>query len=273
MRGAEIDFSRLASRAQGACVGARKAKKQAFLAAHPICYLCGTVSSTTEDHVPARICFKDKVWPEGYVFPVCADCNARDRDSELVVAFHLHSMSDNIEDFARAYSGLKNNYPSALPNPFMTLGEKAKALSSRGMTVPAQQLWQAPIVKLSPDSHQHFHRFGRKLAKALYYKVVGCPAPPDFRIVTHWLVADSPESNNTLESIISIMPTLEIGRRGNVDLGDQFAYRYNASAEGDVMVQTSNFIDKVFITSLGAREGLGLDFDRFLTLPSWRETG
>jgi hypothetical protein len=253
-------------------MGAKSAKKRAFLAAHPTCYFCGTAASTTEDHVPARVCFKDRAWPEGYVFPACAACNAKDKDSEQVVAFHLHSMTDNTEDFARAYAGLKNNYPSALPNPFMTPGEKAKALSARGITLPGHQIWRAPIVKLSPEAHQHFHRFGRKLGKALYYKVVGRPAPPDFRLITHWLVADTIDANKTLDTIIGIMPILAVGARGNVDLGNQFAYRYNVSTDGDVMVQTSNFNDKVFITSLGGRESGGILFDQFLRLPSWRET-
>lgn len=253
-------------------MGDKKARKAAFLAAHPVCYLCGMASSTTEDHVPARICFKDRAWPDGYVFPACASCNAKDKDAEQVVAFHLHSMTDNTAEFARAYAGLKNNYPSALPNPFMSLGDKAKALSARGISVPLQELWRAPVVRLAPEAHDYFHRFGRKLAKALYYKVTGRPAQSQFRIITHWLVADTPEANDMLDSIIRIMPTLEVGGRVNVDLGNQFAYRYNATAEGDLMVQTSNFSDKVFITSLGGIEGKGLDFERFLATPPWRET-
>jgi hypothetical protein len=253
-------------------MGAQKAKKAAFLANHPVCCFCGTAAATTDDHVPARVCFKGRQWPEGYVFPACAECNARHKDAEQVVAFHLHAMTDAERDFAQAYGGLKNNYPKALPDPFMSLAEKAKALSARGITVPFSHLLMAPVVKLSPEVHDYFHRFGRKLAQAFYYKAVGRPTPPGFRIVTHWLVGDTREANETLEGFISFMPTLEVGRRVNVDLGNQFAYRYNVSPEGDWMVQTSNFNDKVFITSLSGRDDRGLDFDRFLTLPSWRET-
>ena len=252
-------------------MGARNNKKRDFLKNNPICYMCGLESATTQDHVPARICFINKDWPDGFVFPACEKCNAKDRDSEIVVAFHIHAATGNNKDFEKVYNGIRNNYPSTLPNPFMTIGEKAKALSRRGISLPANKILVAPVVKISPDVHEHFHRFGRKLAKALYYKEFSRPAATNFRIITHWLIADTPESNNILDSIIELMPKLEIGQRLNADIGNQFAYRFNVSSSGEFMMQTSNFSDKVFITSIGGTDRSEIDFEQFLNQQSWRE--
>ncbi|MEW6597320.1 MAG: hypothetical protein AB1429_07475 [Pseudomonadota bacterium] len=253
-------------------MGAKKANLAKFLTNHPVCYVCGIAPSTTKDHVPAQVCFVNRESPEGYVFPACADCNAKDRKSEQVVAFHIHAISGHANEFSRTYSGLKNNSPSALPNPYMSLGEKAKALSARGITLPASQIPLAPVVKVAPETHDHFHRFGRKLGKALYYKVMGQPTPPDFRIITNWLVADMIPTNEIISTFINIMPNLKVGNRVNVDIGDQFGYRYNVTRDGDVMIQTSNFNNKIFITSFGAQpNGVSLEFDRFLEIPGWKE--
>ncbi len=250
-------------------MGAKRQKREAFLRAHPVCCHCGTAPATTEDHVPARICFKDKAWPEGYVFPACEACNLKDRDAEFVVAFHLHSMTDNVADFQRAYVGLRNNYPAALPSPIISVGEKAKALSRRGITVPAWQIPFAPIVKLSADAHQYFHRFAGKLAKAFYYKAASTPMPAHFRTITQWLVADSNEAVAMLDAIVSILPNVDVGQRVNVSLGNQFVCRHLLFAQG--FVQTSGFNDQVFFTSISAGPDSGVDFDGFLKLASWKE--
>ena len=106
--------------------------------------------------------------------------------------------------------------------------------------------------------------------KALFCRTVGRPTPQDFRIATHWTTADQPQASDTLDALVKIMPTLEVGARVNTDLGAQFYYRYNASAEHDVMVFTAGFSHQMFIAGIGARQGFGLDFEQFAAQLAWR---
>jgi len=253
-------------------MGSKAANRRKFLTANPVCCFCGSAPATTEDHVPARVCFKDRVWPEGFVFPACADCNGKDRASELVVAFHIHSMTENVVEFTEVMHGLRNNFPEALPDPFMSPGAKAKALSKRGITLRGHQIPFAPIVKLAAEADEHFHRFTRKLAKAIYYKVTGQPAPAGYRFITHWTTADQPDAEETIGAFVQMMPQIEVGARGNTDLGNQFAYRFNASIDRDVLIFTANFSDRFFLSGMGGLPGSQIEFDRFLGLSSWRET-
>lgn len=252
-------------------MGQKAARKKAFLAAHPICAFCGVAPATTEDHVPARVFFANRQAPDGYIFPACDKCNRKDRDAEQVVAFHLYAIKRDSPEFMNVYQGVKNNRPDALPNPFLTPGQKAKALLARGIRLPASALASAPVVSLSPEMSEDCHRFAGKLTKALYYRLAGRPVPPGFRIVTHWTTADQPGATDLLKTMFGFMPGGEIGARTNVDLGEQFAYRYNVSAGQEVFVFTAGLSNVLFFTGMCARGGDGLDFEKFLTLPSWRE--
>jgi len=74
-----------------------------------------------------------------------------------------------------------------------------------------------------------------------------------------------------IDAMVEFMPHGAIGTRKNMDIGVQFAYRFNISVDGDVLASTVGFSNRLFLTALSAPAGSGLDFDRFLSLPSWRE--
>ena len=68
-------------------MGAAKLKREAFYRAHPLCCFCGGgAAATTEEHCPSKSTFQDKVWPEGFTFPSCAECNAGSSDSDVMIA-------------------------------------------------------------------------------------------------------------------------------------------------------------------------------------------
>src|SRR5215213_5524056 len=65
-----------------------------FLQQHPFCCFCGgSTFATTRDHVPSRGMFAGRIWPEGYEFPACYDCNhGTQRDDAIVaVCSRIHS--------------------------------------------------------------------------------------------------------------------------------------------------------------------------------------
>jgi len=179
-------------------------------------------------------------------------------------------MTDNEEEFAAALQGLKNNYPETLPTVRMTIGQKARALSARGITLPAHQIGLAPIAKLAPAADDHFHRFARKLAKALFYRHLHKPVPSDFRIATTWTTGDQPNARELLDALTRFMPLLEAGSRTNVEMGDQFYYRFNVSMDQEVIAYTASFNHRTFLSGVGAREGPGLDFEGFCNLRNWQ---
>ena len=68
-------------------MGSRADRHKQSFAAHPwCCFRGGNVRATEEDHLPSRILFDDRRWPEGYVFPACEACNGASRHDEQVVA-------------------------------------------------------------------------------------------------------------------------------------------------------------------------------------------
>src|SRR4051794_40646259 len=81
----------------GAAKGKRAIREQ-FLKDHPLCCFCGgATTATTEDHVPSRALFRDRQWPEGYVFPACQKCNGVSSKHELIIAMLGRTYPD-VED-------------------------------------------------------------------------------------------------------------------------------------------------------------------------------
>lgn len=252
-------------------MGSESRRKAAFKIKHPICCYCGERPTVTIDHMPARVCFRSKVGPEGFEFPACTECNSRGKASEQIVAFYIHALTDGGDDFVRVYKGLTNNYPWLLPDPNLSLGEKAKRLSRMGVTLPAHLIAALPMVSIPEQALDHFHIFAGKMAKALYFKHFERIAPKTLRVVTHWTNHQQPTVQGFIQTMCKIAPMIEVGSRRNTNIGQQFVYRLNYSPEHDVMVYVASFSDKIFFAGLAARPSFGIDFEAFLSLPSWRE--
>jgi hypothetical protein len=72
-------------------VGEAKRKKGKLIGAGSPCIFCGGQRvATTQEHCPPRALFREKKWPEGYVFPACEECNWGTSDDDLMVAFLAH---------------------------------------------------------------------------------------------------------------------------------------------------------------------------------------
>lgn len=86
-------------------MGANVSRKKLFLAQHPLCCFCGGHRPSAEpDHVPSRVLFDKRQWPEGFEFPACIDCNRATRHDEQVVAMlsvRGSRLNAAIENFGR----------------------------------------------------------------------------------------------------------------------------------------------------------------------------
>lgn len=134
-----------------------KSKRLARLAAaHPVCYFCATRSTESEDHVPSRECFRQRVGPEGFSFPACKACNNGAGQLEQVVALYLlmadHSEAGDIGDqLQRLVNGVHNNNPDLLPQVTLRANLARKHFREKKLTLPPGQTYsQSPIATLPP---------------------------------------------------------------------------------------------------------------------------
>jgi hypothetical protein len=259
------------ARAKDAEKGKAARKTEEFLRAHPICCFCGVEPATTVDHVPPKVCFKKKHWPEGFEFPACAGCNHGSSNSDQIIAFYIHAGTDAIDEFRRALRGVRNNNPECLPNLHMTIGQKAKFLSNRNITVPIRALPDFPVATIPAAAHPHFNALADKMGRAFYYQQMERVMPKNYRLVVRWSNKDQLGIQQYIDTVTSIMPLVKEGERNKRSLSDQFLYRFNCSPEHDVMVFMAGFSNQVFFTGVGADEKFGIKFDDFLKLPGWAE--
>src|SRR4051794_32377937 len=117
-------------------------RRQAFLAAHPLCAYCGQ-SATTVDHCPPRSLFRARHWPETYEFPACESCNRAARLDEQALAVLLridmteHKSDQDRSEWEKLVRGVRNNQPQLMREwTSVTLNEKKhklrKAFGSQG---------------------------------------------------------------------------------------------------------------------------------------------
>ena len=101
-------------------MGAKSQHRRAFLSRHPKCCFCGGHRPAEEvDHVPSRVLFKDRHWPEGYEFPACARCNRATRLDEQVIAMLslIHPDGHSPEERAEVQERIRavaHNHPALL---------------------------------------------------------------------------------------------------------------------------------------------------------------
>src|SRR5438309_3008238 len=101
-------------------MGTGKRFHDLFLEKHPICCFCGGAArAETIDHVPPRTLFRDRRWPEGFIFPACNRCNDVTRKDELLVAMlgRMFPDAEKVEhkkEITSLMEGVNNNFPGLL---------------------------------------------------------------------------------------------------------------------------------------------------------------
>lgn len=229
-------------------MGDGKRKKDRFKAEHPWCCFCGGERpATTIDHIPARTCFRNREYPDGFEFPACATCQEASRKDEIVFAFYTRALDHNDDnlaarDFDRLINGLLNNMPELAPRGMASRNAKRETLRRMGLKMtPGYTLDQAPIVSFDPTLHQHIIRYARKIACALYYREQGRPALLTHRTLATWGQESDPTFLQRHAGFYNMTPLQTIGRRPNVDIGDQFRYQCNKADEPDVFAAVASF--------------------------------
>jgi len=218
----------------------KKRRLTALLAANPICYFCATAPSTTEDHVPSRECFKDRIGPEGYGFAACQRCNNSAGQYEQAVALALllgdHSTDEpSTAQFRKLTSGVANNNPELMP--IIRPGARAarQHFRNKGMSLPPGQSYaDTTILELPVAIRPAFNLFARRLTCALFYKEAGRPMPLDWMMAVAWSHIAEPASVQAAATSNSLFPAYTLTKRTNTSIGDQFHYRWGYHPEGNL---------------------------------------
>ena len=225
-------------------MGQRKARKSAFLAAHPLCCFCGGVAPSVEiDHVPARVLFHGRQWPEGYEFPACVSCNRSTRHDEQVVALLSRiypdpSSPEEAKELRERMRAVQHNWPEILQEMQPTIRQLRDAAKKYNLKKPESGSYaDIPALAVNgPLVNKAIVGFGRKLFSALYYKHTGLILKHGGGIGIRWytnLQIENEEIPRSLAKIVPGFPKLERSRR---ELGDQFFYRWGIADTNEVAV-------------------------------------
>jgi hypothetical protein len=233
-------------------MGRKQERRQTFLQQHPVCCFCGgSQRATTEDHFPPRAIFHDRQWPEGYVFPACASCNAATAKHELLVSMLARLGSNarattHYDELKQLVQAVANNFPGILESMRMSLSEKRAWLRDNSGRL-AQGSTSADIGLESasdPRIEEAVEQFGRKLFLALFYyhtqKIVPNRGGIVFRWTTNGSDLDEVFPRNVLQPLLSGFPSL---LRTKTTLDDQFFYRYAIAEASEAAVFLTLFND------------------------------
>jgi hypothetical protein len=230
-------------------MGQRKAKKAAFLAANPYCCFCGGETASAEpDHVPSRVLFKSRHWPEGYEFPACVSCNRSTRHDEQVVAMLSRIYPDpqspeedlEMRELMRA---IQHNYPEVLQEMQPSVRQLRNAAKKYGIEKPEGGIYaDIPAISVNgPLVNKAVINFGRKLFCALYYKHTNKILRHGGGIGVWWYTNLQLEAGKILSNLENVMPGFPKLERSRQDLGDQFFYRWGVADTGNVAVFLAKF--------------------------------
>jgi len=224
-------------------LGERRRSIKTFKAEHPFCCFCGGKKETaTRDHVPPKAAFFGKVWPEGFEFPACEECNSRTRLEDQYFAWHLRLFGWDPADLEadqgntdRLSHGIRNNQPGLLPISPAKLDEIAWLTKNRLLG----QDYRA--VRIKRECVAAIEATYRKIAAALYYKHVGRPAPEGSAFGSKIKLNLILEDVSTLIQIMRIARFAAVPKRGGEDFKGQFIYSHDYNPHEGLFAVAAKF--------------------------------
>lgn len=215
-----------------------RATLEAFKALHPRCCFCaGERPTTSRDHQPGRVFFRNKRFPDKIDVPACDVCQSASRRAEAALSLLVlpsdHSDRD-FEDWQRRVSYARKHYPEFLPQVPTTTREARTIMRDMGLQRPPGMLYrEVPLVLLGTDDWQDaFDIAAKKLILAQHYRCFGRPLSRTGRLYAQLTPNAHVGDGVWLDEIMQDLPNLEIGKHGSEDLGDQIATFWNASEDG-----------------------------------------
>lgn len=229
------------------------------------CYFCVEAPAVNGDHVPSRESFHQRIWPEGFEFPACENCNRAGGRAEQVVALHIlladhEDRKVDTKQFVKLLKGVQNNDAETLR---FVLSESASHLT----VAEAIQILPASEIKIAvtPALREAFDLVSRRLACALYYKEVGQPLPRNYYIATAWVPIRHTLGLQASEEQSIFLKQARRTNRQRKDLSDQFRYDWRYFESHRV------FSFKAFLSRSFIIRGHIAPPERYSGQPYWRQ--
>jgi len=223
-------------------MGTSARRKKEFYARHPICCFCGGgTSAETQDHIPSRSLFRQRQWPEGYVFPACSPCNSLKAPDEALTALICRIASHDSGDAESQREVQRLMKTIALKEPELYRSFQLPATRvRRWLRVNNYKLPQGattadvPVISIQhPKIIAAMERYSTKIFLSLYYFHTGNVLPSQGGIVFRWYSnASRPDERppqELLEPMMQGFPTLV---RQQTSLHEQFFYSFGVSNDG-----------------------------------------
>jgi hypothetical protein len=230
-------------------MGAHKNRKQRFLQKHPYCCFCGGGEQATEiDHIPSRQLFDHRAWPEHFEFPACRKCNQCTRDEEQIVALlsKIYTTPDRPvppAELRKIWKAALNNYPSLVVEMVPSMSQRDTVLNRFASNDQSRLV--PPYAGIAnargPIVNQAISKFAVKLTCALHYKHTATILSGNGIIGMKWFTNEVLLSGGIPVNFGSFIKTPPPMQRANIDLTDQFDYKFGIDIEHSASVFFCSF--------------------------------
>jgi hypothetical protein len=201
---------------------------------HPFCCFCGgTTKAEEKDHVPGRAFFRDRLWPDGFVFPACTKCNRATADDETIAAWLARikpeaENSKTYEEFKKKTEAHFRYNPGLLQSLNAKTTHRQRREARKALNLPPDYpLLEVPVISVEDDRVQNaILGVGRKLALALYYMHTGSSVPRGGGVAVRWYSNYQINNNEIPRDFAKVLPFGGKVMNGKTDLRNQFSYGY-----------------------------------------------
>lgn len=216
--------------------GERAARRQRFFEAHPRCCFCaGETPAVEEDHQPGRLFFRERGWPEGFVFPACEACNRVSREAENLVSILAADVSTerSRRDYQKRVASVRHNYPGIIEALLLDSRAKRKRMADLKISRPEGVAHaEMPLVQIDAKRWApQFTLIGRKLMLALHYQCFGTSLTRTGRLWLNFATNARLAEHEGHRAVLEMAERIASPMRSSQPLADQFAIRWNAMLE------------------------------------------
>ena len=232
-------------------MGAAARHRRAFLADNPRCIFCGgNADATSIEHCPPRSMFQFRLWPEGFEFPSCEQCNQGTGDYDLLVAmlarmdpFELKGNRDGKQ--IGLMLAANKQFPGLIKKMMPSASEARRHNRAFGITpAPGQTHQEVSPVNVPREFHHAVCVLAIKLAKGIYYREKRSAFPNEGCLLLSWFTNTEILRKGrfvVFDLLKDIAGTAPILHRGHAYLNDQFEYKLSISAEKGLFALQAKF--------------------------------
>lgn len=136
--------------------------------------------------------FQHRLWPEGFEFPSCADCNHGTDDLDLLIA--VFARMNPFQETGNAdgtLDGLMRMVNKQYPGLFQSIMPSASEARQHNrelglIPLPGQSHQDTGVVKVPDALHDAVCALAAKLAKGVFYRESGQVFPNDGCLLLNW---------------------------------------------------------------------------------------